>query len=440
VTPRLRLLLTSAIAVHVWLVVSVVLQPLDSGTSHLRQRFPTARFYFDAVTWPGPGSDFFALYHAGVQARRGAPLLAEESPRVTPYYFRYIYSPVLARTLGRLITSWPPRIAYLLWAGVIELTLVACLIVLWSGPAPHSPKVIATALLLFSQPYVLEVHMGQFTFVATALTLIAASCVNRGTIKASACGAGFLAVAGLLKTFPFVAAPAFARRRTGWPAVVAAVLCAAAVEAWIVIGEKNVGQHFATMALADSIGGPHPGAFSLLQGALTVIWAFNGLWLPQAIPVLPSVVLAGTLALVAVMVLRAGCSDIVMGSSVLVLAFFVAFLHVWEHHYSAVLLTGAFLLVAIAPSENGRWERSVWTLVAALAVLAAPSAFVLVSPDPKGWTGASWVLLSLSKAVPAAVVLAIGVGHLRACRVHASHSSAAATKWTEPSNTVPPAR
>ena len=435
---RCRLLLAGAIAVHVWLVASVVSQPLDSGTPHVRQRFATARFHFDAITWPGPGGDFFALYHAGIQARHDAPLQAEESPRVTPYYFRYIYSPVLARTLGRLITSWPPRIAYLLWTSVIELTLIACLVVLWSGPAPQRSKAIAIALLLTSQPYILELHMGQFTFVATALTLIAAWCANRGTIKASGGGAALLGIAGLLKAFPFVTVPAFARRRSGWPAVVAAILCATAVEAWIVLGERNAGQHFAEMALADSIGGPHPGAFSLLQAGFVLISAINGLWIPRSLPVLPGVVLVAALAVMVVMVLRARQEDVVVGSSLLVVAFFAAFLHVWEHHYSAVLLAGVFLLLAIAGHPNTRSERSVWVLVAALAVLAAPSPFVLMPRDPAAWTVAGWVLLSLSKAVPTIVVLAIGVNYLRGQRVHAAQSNATAAKCIEPNRMVPP--
>jgi len=154
---------------------------------------------------------------------------------------------------------------------------------------------------------------------------------------------------------------------------------------------------------------------------------------------LPAVVLVTTLAAMSIVVLRAPRNDVALGASLMLLAFFVSFLHVWEHHYSAVLLAGVFLLAAITSGQQVRERRREWILVGVLSLLAAPSPFVLLPSNPAAWTTSNWILLSLSKAAPTAVVLVTGVNYLRGARVQASHSNATATKWTEPNRTVPPA-
>jgi hypothetical protein len=119
------------------------------------------------------------------------------------------------------------------------------------------------------------------------------------------------------------------------------------------------------------------------------------------------------LAWTAWIVLRARRHDVVTGSAVLLLAFFLAFLHVWEHHYSAVLLAGVFLLDRVADERRER-PAAMRLLLIALAVIAAPSPFALVSTDPRAWMAGTWLLMAMSKAVPAVVVFAIGMRALNA--------------------------
>ena len=111
--------IVGAAALHVVLVWSVIGQVPDAHVPPTSTRFLTGPLFFDAVSWPGPGGDFFALYHGGLQARRGgSPHDLTTVEGDAPYYFRYIYSPVLAQTLGRVVTLLPPRSAYLVWVGV----------------------------------------------------------------------------------------------------------------------------------------------------------------------------------------------------------------------------------------------------------------------------------------------------------------------------------
>jgi hypothetical protein len=285
-----RLLLVAAVAVHAWLVWSVASQPFDGSEPPAARRFATARLHFDAVHWPGPGADFFALYHAGVQVRRGlSPYDQQEDPRVTPYFFRYIYSSLLAETLGGLVTLFRPVTAYRVWLAVIEGCLLGCLVVLWRRSVEAVSRIAGSTLLLLSQPYVLELHMGQFTFVAASLALVAASLVERADRHApgGVLAAPLLMMAGLLKTFPFVTLPAFVRDRRGWPAAAGATVAAVSMAAWSLFATEG-SKYLAAFTLAPDINGPYPGALSLLQALFVMVSAATGLWLPRAFGALPS--------------------------------------------------------------------------------------------------------------------------------------------------------
>jgi len=411
VPPRRWLAIAAAVAAHGFVILSVAGQSFDAAAPPTARRFVTARLHFDAVTWPGPGADFFALYHAGVQVRRGqSPYQQQENPRITPYFFRYIYSSLLAETLGRLVTVTKPVTAYRLWLVVVEACLLMCLATLWRRSRDTRSTTAASILLLLSQPYFLELHMGQFTFVAAALTLLAATLIDRAAPHRYA-AVPLLAVAGLLKTFPFVTLPALVRHRRRWPAVWAAVVTAATVGLWTRFGHGGL-QYLTAFALADEFDGPHPGAFSALQAFFVVVSSATGTWLPRTFPALPLIVMGLLLAWTAACVLHSRRDDVVLESTVLLLAFFLGFLHCWEHHYSAVLLAGVFLLDRIA-SDRPPFPAATPLLVVALALIAAPTPFALLSEEPARWSAGGWLLLSLSKALPTLVVFAVGVRALR---------------------------
>ena len=221
-----RTAMVVAATVHILVAHSILRQPLDPNVPPTLARSPVWRYHFDSAAWPGPGVDFFALYHAGVQSRRGAsPFALGEDPPRTPFYFRYLYSPLLAGTLGAALAGLSPETAYRLWAGIIETVLLAT-IWIWRRATP-GPRLrdCGTAVLLISTPFFLELHTGQFTFASTALSLI-------GVLLAGSHGvwrlpASLLVAAGvLLKSFPLVGVAALLHRK--YLAVVVTALVAAA--------------------------------------------------------------------------------------------------------------------------------------------------------------------------------------------------------------------
>ena len=386
-----------AAVLHVVLVWSVVSQTPDGNAPPTSPRFLTARLFFDAVTWPGPGGDFYALYHAGLQARRGgSPHDRTTIDGDPPYYFRYIYSPLLAQTLGWCLTLLPPRGAYFLWLGATEACLWTWLVLLWRADAPLSSRTFAGVALLAGQPFILELHMGQFTFVAVALALFAARRWQ------TAWGAVLLSMAIVLKTFPLVVIPAFLGRGSR-RLLIAGLASAGAVFLSSVLGPRGSG-HVA-LGMVDTIGGPHPGAESLSQAIYTIAMAVSGAWLPAALPWLPAIVGALCVGMTGWIVLHRRESAL-LGACAMLMAFFLGFLHVWEHHYSAVLLIDLVALVEISRTAQGRSDPACRLLVVTAILFALPSPFALAGPSFSSWSVTWWVVLSASKGVPTALALA----------------------------------
>jgi hypothetical protein len=399
--PWQRPLLAAAVAVHVLLVGSVITQPLDGGTPPTSRRFPTARLSYDAVNWPGPGGDFFALYHAGLQVRDGkSPHELTESPRVTPYYFRYIYSPLLAQTLGRLVSAAPPRSAYIAWAAVIELCLAAWLLLLWRSPLDASTKTAAITLLLVNQPYLLELHMGQFTFVAAGCALVAATLAAPGGTMGA--GAALLAAATLIKTFPAATLPAFASERRARFIGLGGLAALTA----IVWGSFSAAHGPVSLGAQDLVGVPHPGAYSIPQALFVLVLAVWNVWLPTAWPLVPGAITVLVVGVVGFIVWQRRPS-VPVGAALLLLAFFVSYFHAWEHHYSAAILAGTALLL---PGSGAIPVERRPLAVLLLAWLALPTLYALA---PVNWTAGMWISLSFWKAVPLLALLMVGIRSTR---------------------------
>ena len=116
-----------------------------------------------------------------------------------------------------------------------------------------------------------------------------------------------------------------------------------------------------------------------LWGALTIVWR--------------AAVLGGT----AVIILRARDLPLQIGASTLLLAHFVSYFQVWEHHISGALVAG--LLLCVGLERGGRLRQSRIAL-AATATLALPTPFAWLPRDPTAWNWLERVLPPLSKAVP----------------------------------------
>jgi hypothetical protein len=92
----------AVIAAHLAIVLSIARQPMRVSQAPREERSLIWPLHHDTVHRAGPGSDFFAVFHAGVQLSRDtSPYVGKENPRVTPDYYAFRYLPIVAETLGR---------------------------------------------------------------------------------------------------------------------------------------------------------------------------------------------------------------------------------------------------------------------------------------------------------------------------------------------------
>ena len=162
-------------------------------------------------------------------------------------------------------------------------------------------------------------------------------------------------------------------------------------------------------------------------------------WVDQHWPIVAdtwrNLVLAGT----ACLVLLSRRSRLVLSAVALLLAHFVSYAHVWEHHMSAVLVLGLLLLREHWPvpradtalssdrTPSAAAHRTILSpaaivSLAAVLILALPTPFFFLDVakdssvvDPSmNWSSAPRLLLAGSKALPTLALYIVAVGTL--CR------------------------
>ncbi len=408
-----------AAGVHCLLVASILRQPLDVSTSGGPYAL-TGPLHYDSVRRSGPGADFFSLYRAGVQARRGLSVYYwRESPPVTPYAYDYRYLPVVAQSLGRLATTLPPRRAWQAWVLTIEATLALLLVALQRVFRSPRWRTGVTCLLLLSMPYLLELHMGQFTFMATALTAMAALTVHtgRGGPWRTALAAGAYATAVVLKIFPIVAVIALVRDRRGRLVSGLAVTVIVLVGAAGLVTDPEFGVRvLRASVLGNAIGldaGNHGPAYLSFVTARLVNPA-----LPYQDWVWPARILRVTvLGLAAWAVLFGRRGDLLAGVGLVLIGHFASFLLLWEHHVSGALVAGVLLLAGMqADVRNAADTRRIAYAAACLVLLALPTPYVLMPPGPSAWTPWMFLILPSSKTLPLLALFGLGVGWMRTGR------------------------
>jgi hypothetical protein len=407
-TPTLRtrlagpgtIALALALGLHGAMLISLLREV--SAARHGERAVPRMFHLFnDAVHRLGPGADFFALYHATVQVERHEDVFAGNRDGITPPYYVYRYMPLLAqlaRPFVRLLSPWS---AYLVWIGILELGLAAGMWMtgrLFAG-SPWVPWL--QALWPVFTPFWLELQMGQFTFLSGLLLMATGFLLRRG--RPGLAQLPWVSSV-LVKVFGLVLLPLWWRLRLLHLAL--AGLAVLAVLA-LLFGDLGSWRTFVDVNLsAVRMGTDDTGNFGFSFFTMLATVAGGGLPL-KAWPVVYRVMWFGWLGAATLLVIRRRDVPPLSAIAVLVLAHHLSYMHVWEHHSSALLPLGMLLL----RDQRGRWAAVV---VAALVVLALPSPF-FVWDDPDGPWGApaAWPLWERmcivgSKAIPAVVLFVAG--------------------------------
>src|SRR5689334_8874063 len=156
-----RLLLTLAALFHVAMFIG------------WRWQMPLVPYFFDStVLSGGRGLDFYSIYQAGYNARGGVDIYEGDPAKiqvVVPYFTPYRYLPIVAYTVGLLLSLFSSLTAYKIWVVVIELTLLLCVFITYRRV--RDPDVFARLAFMWLcfTPFYLELFMGQFSLVQGAL-------------------------------------------------------------------------------------------------------------------------------------------------------------------------------------------------------------------------------------------------------------------------------
>lgn len=413
----------AAVVFHLVIVASVLRQSLDLRGHPNEPRFLTWQLYLDSTYYNGPGIDFFAVYHAGINDRTAvSPYVTyERFGGVTPYFFDFRYLPVVGSTLGRTMTLLPPLAAYRAWVLTTEVSFWCVALVVLRGLGRRTAGFVGWLALVAGTPFFLEIHMGQFTFVtaallATALWLGELGSTRRSRLVFRVVAGVTSAAAVLLKLFPAVALFAWVRRRTWWFPLAFAATIVGLLTVPTFVAQPRLWDEFLS---ANAIAPPNPGnfgalyVFNLAGGHLGYAWSQEG-W--RQVVRVGLVFFVGSAGLAVFLARRRA---LYAETAVLLLAQFLASFQVWEHHMSAAIVAGALLLLEIerqaalseqASSGSGRFDRvCAWIAAACLVVLALPTPYVLVGPDLRSWTFLERMAVQVTKPVPTLLLYLTGL-------------------------------
>lgn len=393
-----RALLVLALAFHLVMLISWrtgILNPL----------------FFDAVVTHGQrGWDFYALYQAGHNVLTGHSVYESDGSKIDVVipdgtYTPFRYLPISAYTLGILFNLVSPVWAYRLWVAFIELTLLACVALTWNAVGEPNRRARLVAMWLFYTPFYLELYMGQFSFVQGALVFVMLLLALRGKLDLRFDLAWIGSVLWKQNTALFV--PAMVRLRR-WRAL--GIL--------LILLLVTAGPYFALVpsslsAFLGNFASEPPwfqlGNLGLRQLVFDAMWSAGdvlGIQVPASVfEGAQRAVVVVSVALPLALTVLDRRFDAVTHLALWMSTYFMAYHHVWEHHYVMLLP----VLVALALQRESPWLWLVYVL------LALPTPFCLIDPhgqvavlDAMRWTPIRplWQDLAYhaSKAVPVLVL------------------------------------
>ncbi|MBN1484005.1 MAG: hypothetical protein JXA37_04730 [Chloroflexia bacterium] len=406
-----------ALCLHLVLVYSIARQPLDINRQPGAQRSLIWPLHNDTVHRRGPGADLFAVYHAGQALRAGlSPYESAESPQRTPYFYPFRYLPLIGQTLGRFLSCFSPRLAYWIWVVLLELSLAVFLLAFNRRLPDPGRRCFSTCLLLLSSPYLLELHLGQFTFLTLTLLSLALLVQEypRGWLRglwARGFGALSYTASLLLKFFPLVTFAALLRHRRYLAHLALATLLLALAIPYFMAHPPDLNIFYAKN-VANLSGGMDSGNFGLVYLFYLVAQDTGADWILEQWPAWTSLWRLAILGPSTLIVLLSRDRRVILGAGTMVFAHLVSTSQVWEHHLSGAIVVGFLLWFELGKEQEGRPRALPLLLAAGLLLLALPTPFALLdqAKDPSLWDpSVDWpayarYLLILPKVLPTVLI------------------------------------
>ncbi len=369
-----------AFLLHVYIIWSIADQPLDVSDQAPARRSIVWPLFNDSVHRIGPATDFFGLYNAGLALENGRSIYELKKEAATPYFFRFRYLPVVAQTLGRFFTLFSPVWAYRVWILMLEAG-IGCLLLLFGRCLRGWLRYFSMCVLLLSTPFFLEVYMGQFTFMTVALLaigLLIQEDANGLFSRNWRIAVNTVAYTGsvLLKAFPVVAAVSFLRKKSYWIPLIVAGCVALAVTVPYFLASPGDFKVFYRLNF-ETPRGFDSGNYGFVYFAFLLVSDLKSSFMVTNWDTVEGILRFVLLGSTAIFVLFSRRNNVILGSVALLLAQFLSYKHVWEHHMSGVVVLGLLLLTVVSSGELSS-RKFIFFTVGCLVLLALPTPFVFL--------------------------------------------------------------
>lgn len=291
--------------------------------------------FFDSNVNKQTGCDFFALYLATKNFTGGKEIyMGDPQHEVVPCYYTYRYLPI-GLVFGAPFIAAQPRTAYLLWVIMLELLVFVNVWLLFKVAPSARIFGLGAFGFLASTPVYLELYMGQYSLLQGTFMFAAMVAYIRGKEKSFA---GFWCATLCWKLNTWIAIPALIRHKK-WHAmgIALGLLLVTTVPYLIKYPESYemfVSQNFHNDPELGMTNGNH--GFVMLMMLL-----FYFIDAKTVLLVVPVAVVLLTL-FITFTGRRAHLIDLL---ALWMAAYFLAYKHIWEHHY--VMLIPVIVILAV---------------------------------------------------------------------------------------------
>lgn len=363
------------VAVHSAIVLSLhfsFLNPLFDDSTHRKDK----------------GADFYGVYQAARNTEDNVSIYATKPQhQVVPYFFPYRYHPIVALTIGKLFSLIPPGAAYGIWIILQELFLFINIALTRRLFGNHPDANIATGLWLMFSPYFLELYMGQFSFLMSSLVFwMLAAMMKEKTLVADSSWIVSLCVKSSTALF----APVLLKMKR-WRTVLFAALVVAALGLPYFISTpgslESFSDNFTEPLTMPTLQGNQ--GFAALVGIFLLrmgdSWPKSVYDFPDRLLemndalVIPTMVLAVLIVMFTFyMTTRSAPMHIPELFFLWILAYFLFYKHVWEHHYVMTLPVFVLLYHRMRAGSIVISRKLFWT---SFFIIALPTLFVFIDKE-----------------------------------------------------------
>jgi len=320
------------------------------------------------------GVDFNAVYMAGYYIRSGESLYRVPTQDEGIPHTRFRYPPPAAWIVGLPASLIPKRhyaLGGIMWAVLLECLLILNINLSIRHAGKGAPPVVLAAFWLLFFPFAVEMHMGQFSFLAGCFIFWSALALRR---ERPGLAVLLWIPAVLLKIYPFLLVPVYVRR-AGWRRTVGSIGLMAALALPHFLWRAGDLREFLALNLGSAANFPEA-AYAGNQGFAHLLIQLKSI-LPGMTPPIAAGLVLGLGCILTLAYIYCAVHTTVMDDGLYIALgtalFFVLSREVWEHHYCLFLPPAAYYLLTRRSGSH--------IFAAGWMLIAAPTLYFFFNPS-----------------------------------------------------------